>query len=318
MKKIFITGGSGTVGSSFIEQYQGEYKFYSYSRNEKMQVSLKRKFPDIEIILGSVEDYLMLHTSIAKVNPDIIIHAAALKHVDSAEISPIQAIKSNIIGSLYVIEAAVSVGVPITVAISTDKACCADSNYGYTKALMEKMFLEAHTSKTKFSVCRFGNVSHSHGSVIHFWMSLHSENKPLPLTDESMNRLMFPREEAAQLVHEAVIKLQSDNEPFVLSQKMKTVNMLKLAQVISDNIENVGLRPGEKLNETLINKKEVPNTFVDGKYITIRDYENTGDNRLIGEYSSKNAEFMTKDEMIKTIAEADKNLTSSLLKSKIY
>ena len=149
MKKILITGGSGTVGTSLIDQYQGKYKFYSYSRNEKMQVSLKRQFPDTEIILGSVDDSLTLHTSISKIKPDVIIHAAALKHIDSAEISPIQAVKSNIIGSLNVINSAVTESVPMTVAISTDKACCADSNYGYTKALMEKMFLEAHTFQTK-------------------------------------------------------------------------------------------------------------------------------------------------------------------------
>lgn len=318
MKRILITGGSGTVGASFIEHYQGKYEFFSYSRNEKMQVSLKRQFPDIKIILGSVEDSLTLHTTISKIKPDVIIHAAALKHIDSAEISPIQAVKSNIIGSLNVINSAVSESVPITVAISTDKACCADSNYGYTKSLMEKMFLEAHTLQTKFAVCRFGNVSHSHGSVIPFWLGLHAENKPLPLTDESMNRLMFSRKEAANLVHEAVIKLEADNESFVLSQKMKTVNMFRLAKLISRNIEHVGLRPGEKLNETLINSKEVPYTFIDGNYITIREYENTADNRLDGAYSSENAEFMSDEEMITTIAEADKNLRSSLLKSKIY
>ena len=132
MKKMFITGGSGTVGASIIENYKEKYKFYSYSRNEKMQVSLKRKFPEVEIILGSVEDSLTLHSSIAKIKPDIVIHAAALKHIDSAEISPIQAVKSNIIGSLNVINSVVSESVPLTIAISTDKACCADSNYGYT------------------------------------------------------------------------------------------------------------------------------------------------------------------------------------------
>ena len=174
--------------------------------------------------------------------------------------------KSNIIGSLNVINSAVTESVPMTVAISTDKACCADSNYGYTKALMEDV-LEAHTLQTKFAVCRFGNVSHSHGSVIPFWLS-YAENKPLHLTHESMNRLLFSREEAANLVHEAVIKL-SDNESFVLSQKMKTVNMFKFAKLISENIEYVGLRPGEKLNETLINSKEVPYTFINGNYITI-------------------------------------------------
>ena len=85
MKKVFITGGSGTVGSTFIKKFYDEYKFYSYCRNEKMQVALKRRFPDIEIILGSVEDGLSLTDEIGKINPDIIIHAAAIKHVDTAE-----------------------------------------------------------------------------------------------------------------------------------------------------------------------------------------------------------------------------------------
>jgi UDP-N-acetylglucosamine 4,6-dehydratase len=283
-----------------------------------MQVSLKRQFPNVEIILGSVEDKLALQTSIAKIQPDIVIHAAAMKHVDSAEINPMQAIKSNLIGSLNIIDVAMANSVPITIAISTDKACCADSNYGYTKALMEKMFLEAHTMTNKFAVCRFGNVSHSHGSVIPFWLRLRVDKKPLPLTDKRMNRLMFSRQEAAELVHTAIEKIQSENEPFILSQKMKTVNMFKLAQIISDKIEHVGLRPGEKLNETLINEKEVPNTFIEGKYILIKAYENEGKNKLNGEYSSANAEFMTEEEMILTVAETDEALERSLLESRIY
>ena len=99
MKKIFITGGSGTVGSSFIEKNINEYKIYSYSRNEKSQVALKRAFPKVEIILGSVEDEFNLENSVRLVKPDIIIHAAALKHVDSAEKQPIEMVKSNIVGS---------------------------------------------------------------------------------------------------------------------------------------------------------------------------------------------------------------------------
>ena len=318
MKKVFITGGSGTVGIAFIERFYEEYNFFCYSRNEKMQVALKRQFPNVEIILGSVEDKLTLLTNVAKVKPDIIIHAAAMKHIDSAEVSPIAAIQSNVIGSLNVIEAAVENKVSVTIAISTDKACCADSNYGYTKALMEKMFLESHTAKNKFAVCRFGNVSHSHGSVIPYWLSLRADNKPLPLTHKEMNRLMFSRYEAAELVHAAAIKLADETETFVLSQKMKTVNMHKLAQVISKNISDVGLRPGEKLNETLISEKEIENTFLDGKYITIRDYKNKGDNKLTGEYSSKNAQFMTEEEMTLMLEDADNCLDKSLLQSKIY
>lgn len=318
MKNIFITGGSGTVGSSFIELYQDQYNFFSFSRNEKMQVSLKRRFRDVNIILGSVEDKLTLQTSIAKVKPDIIIHAAAMKHVDSGEFSPIQTIKSNIVGSLNVIDTAIHNKVPLTIAISSDKACCPDNNYGYTKALMEKMFIEAHTKLNKFSVCRFGNVSHSHGSVIPYWLRLKADKKPIPLTDKSMNRLMFTRQEAAKLVHVAMQKAQNEDKSFVLSQAIKSVNMLKLAKIISDDVVTVGLRPGEKLNETLINNKEVPNTFLESDYIIIRDYANKGNNKLDDYYSSANAEFMTDKEMLSLITDTNQGLKKTLLESKIY
>ena len=318
MKKIFITGGSGTVGTSFIEKYYKEYDFFSYSRNEKMQVSLKRKFDKVEIILGSIEDKLKLSNSIARVNPDVIIHAAALKHVDSAEISPIQAVKSNIIGSLNVIEAAIMNNISSTVAISTDKACSPDNNYGYTKSLMEKMFLEAYTPKNKFTVCRFGNVSHSHGSVIPYWLRLRAEGKPLLLTHELMNRLMFSRDEAVELVHRAILKTNKEEDTFILSQKMKSINVKELAHTISDNVRVVGMRPGEKLNEILISSGEVPYTFVDGKFITIRKYKNKNKNTLDGEYSSENAEFMTKKEIISAVSETDQSLEKSLLESRIY
>ena len=122
MKKVFITGGSGTIGSSFIKKYYKKFSFLSYSRNEKMQVALKRQFPNIDIVLGSVEDKLALSNAMRKFKPDYVIHAAALKHVDTAEISPIQAVKSNIIGSLNVINASFDSDVPLTIGVSTDKA----------------------------------------------------------------------------------------------------------------------------------------------------------------------------------------------------
>ena len=117
MKKIFITGGSGTVGKSFIRKYYENYKFYSYARGEKAQVALKRLFPEIEIIIGGIEDLNLLTSEIIKINPDIVIHAAALKHVDTAEKQPSQAILVNVVGSYNVIQACRTANIPITVAI---------------------------------------------------------------------------------------------------------------------------------------------------------------------------------------------------------
>lgn len=318
MKKVFITGGAGTVGSSFIENFYGEYQFFSFSRNEKLQVSLKRNFPDVEIILGAVEDRSALMNSIQKCKPDIVIHAAAMKHVDSAEKSPIGAVKSNIIGSLNLIEACIDANVLNTVAISTDKACTPDSTYGQTKYLMEQMFLEAHTEKQKFNVVRFGNVAHSHGSVIPFWLGLRSENKPLLLTDVRMNRLIFSRNESSVLVKKALLTAEKDTEPFILTKVMKTVNMHRLAKMISKDIEIIGLRPGEKLNETLIASSELDRTFIEENYIYIRKFENRGPNRLKQILSSENASEMSEAEMIDLVNDTSETMQKNAIETKSY
>tara|TARA_R100000008_G_scaffold69147_1_gene46467 strand:+ start:4205 stop:5161 length:957 start_codon:yes stop_codon:yes gene_type:complete len=317
MKKVLITGGSGTVGSSFIKNYYDDYKFYSYSRNEKMQVSLKRSLDKVELIMGSVEDRNSLLNAYSRVKPDIVIHAAAMKHVDTGEKNPIQTTKVNVVGSLNVINASLDMNVPVTVAISTDKACLPDSVYGHSKLLMEKMFLESNNEKNKFAVCRFGNVTHSHGSVLPFWIRLRAQNKPLQLTSKKMNRLMFSQKDAVSLVKHAVDKSHEDGG-FILSKKMKTVNMYELASVMSDNVDVIGLRPGEKLNETLINQKELPYTFVHGDYIFIRNYINKNGNTLDSEYSSLTAEKMNVEEIIDIVAETDNNLKKSLFKYGMY
>ena len=318
METVFITGGSGTVGSAFIEANYHAYKFVSYSRNEKMQVALKRKFPDIDIELGSVEDCIALKRAIQRVRPDIVIHAAALKHVDTAERSPIAASKVNIVGTMNVVEACVESDVKVAVAISTDKACMADSCYGYTKALTERIFLEADCQRTAFAVCRFGNVAHSHGSVIPFWLSLKAEGKALPLTSRKMNRLMFSRFDAAELVSRAVDKARRGGG-FVLSTPMKSVNMEKLAVLISANVEEIGLRPGEKFDEILISREESRFTRIaDGLFII--DYRDPlGEAEIcVSEYSSLTAEFMSEMEMRQLIDGADSVLSASLLGEKLY
>ena len=318
MQKIFITGGSGTVGQAFIERFYNDYDFVSYSRNEKMQVALKRRFPKVEIVLGAVEDEITLSQEIAKIKPDIVIHAAALKHVDSAEKSPISAVMSNVIGSLNLINACVRFEVPLTIGVSTDKACAPDSTYGQTKAFMEKMFLERHSSRGKFVVCRFGNVSFSHGSVIPYWLSRKSENKPLPLTDAKMNRLIIGRYEAAELIMDALQTARQQNDTFILSKKLKSVNMLRLANAISDDIVLVGLRPGEKLDERLVSTHELEYTHCVDDLILIKQQLNKGTNKLTEEYSSSNAQQMTDDEIQELLSDTGGLLQTPFGVSKLY
>ena len=318
MKKVFITGGTGTVGRAFIDKYYNEYKFYSFARNEKQQVSLKRAYPKVEIIIGGIENKPLLRNEINKSCPDIIIHAAALKHVDTAEKQPSQAVLSNIIGSYNVIESAIECGVNLTVGISTDKACSPDSIYGQTKYIMERMFMEANTHTNKFVCCRFGNVAWSNGSVIPFWLSLDQEKKPLPLTDPTMTRLMFSKDEAATLIKDT-IQFSNKEGGFICSKKMKTVQMVELAAIISDQVDIVGCRPGEKLYEDLISKKEIPFTYVNEDYIFIKRVANPDISGRLGEMlSSRNAEKMSEVEMIDLVNQVNDIFNRKAIELKNY
>ena len=298
--KILITGGSGTIGKSFIREFP-EHTYYNVSRNEKFLTDLMREHPSVTNFIGNIEDEGFLIRVFKEVKPDVVIHAAAMKHINIAEENPIQACQSNVIGSINVINASVMANVPVTIGISTDKACSSASVYGDTKSLMEKCFMEANTDKNRFALTRFANVAHSNGSVLPFWLNLKEEGKTLKLTSDKMNRLMFSKSDAAKLINKAINKCETDGGGFVCSYKMKSVNMLDLAKVISTDIEIVGLRPGEKLNEDLISDKEVPFTYVHDDMIYIYTQENLDVNKLDRGYSSATAEKMTKEEMEKLL-----------------
>lgn len=298
--KILITGGSGTIGKSFIREFP-EHTYYNVSRNEKFLTDLMREHPSVTNFIGNIEDEGFLIRVFKEVKPDVVIHAAAMKHINIAEENPIQACQSNVIGSINVINASVMANVPVTIGISTDKACSSASVYGDTKSLMEKCFMEANTDKNRFALTRFANVAHSNGSVLPFWLNLVEEGKTLKLTSDKMNRLMFSKSDSAKLINRAISKCETDGGGFVCSYKMKSVNMLDLAKVISTDIEIVGLRPGEKLNEDLISDKEVPFTCVHDDMIYIYTQENLDVNKLDRGYSSATAEKMTKEEMEKLL-----------------
>ena len=298
-KRVLITGGSGTIGRAFIRNYYNDLiSFYSLSRNENAQVELSRDYPKIPCqFLGNIEDKLTVYRAFEEIKPDIVIHAAAVKHINLAEEQPIHTCNVNIIGSINVIEAAIRTDVPTVVAISTDKACSSESVYGDTKSLMERCFLDANTTRNRFSVCRFANVAHSNGSVLPFWLKMKSQGKQITLTDPKMNRLMFTQTDAARLIHRTIKYTEKNGGGFISSYKMKCVNMLDLAKVISEDIAIVGKRPGEKTDEDLIAEHELPYTYVRGNDIHIRMEKNEGDNKLDVPYNSKSAEKMTSKEI---------------------
>jgi len=225
-----------------------------------------------------------------------------MKHVNIAEENPIQCCNINILGSLNVLNASIISQIPTTIFISTDKACDPESVYGKSKSLIEDCFVGASNDITKFSACRFANVTHSNGSVLPFWLSLKEKNMPLKLTDPMMNRLMFSQDEAASLIKKSIDLCENEGGGFVLSKKMKNVNMFELAKSISDNVEITEKRVGEKLNETLINEKEIDFSYlIDDNYIMLKKTKNTGENKLNKEFSSLTADKMNSEELEKLI-----------------
>jgi len=303
MKKILITGGTGTVGEAFIKNYYNDYKFYTLSRNEENISFFNKNYPNVETYIGNIENYETLITLFNKIQPNIVIHAAAIKHIDFAEKQQTQTVTSNIIGSMNVIKASINSNVPLTVGVSTDKACYPTSVYGYTKKLMEEIFFDNHTEFNRFVCARFGNVAGSNGSVIPFWKKLVKNNQNLKLTDVNMNRLMFTKKEAAELIHKVIeLSDQNKSECFILSKKMKSVNLYELANHMSDlEVEIIGKRPGEKLDESLIHTSEIPYTLIHEDFVLIKKEIQPIEKNIPNEYSSKTAEKADINEMNKLI-----------------
>ena len=293
--KVLITGGTGTVGKSLIKLNDNEY--INVSRNEEKIAELKREYPSVKSYVGNIEDKGLLLRVFKDVKPDVVVHAAAMKHIDLMETNPIAGCNINVMGSLNVVEASIINDVPITIGVSTDKACLSESVYGASKYLMERVFMNSNNDINRFALTRFANVAHSNGSVLPFWLKLREEGKPLKLTDPDMNRLIFTQEDAANLINRTIKFTKENGGGFVKSYKMKCVNMLDLAKFISDDVEIVGKRPGEKTDEDLISEREITRTYIHGDDIHIRMEENKGDNKLTEPYNSKSAPKMTTLEM---------------------
>jgi len=302
--KVVITGGSGTVGRAFIGQYYNEFSFHNIGRSEASNETLQSDFPFVKSYTADIQDAESLDALFQQIQPDIVIHSAALKHVNQAEVNPSRTVEINILGSLNVARAATNANVPIVVGISTDKACQPENIYGYSKKILEQIFMEHYSKTSRFVCTRFANIACSSGSVIPFWIDNAKTGNALKLTDSRMNRLMFSRKEAAELIKDAITLVDISSKPFVMCSRMKSVGLLDLANLISQDFGNgetpevVGLRPGERLNEVLVSQKELPQAFYteNEKYITLYSDE-FGQRRVTEELSSLTAEYMSSSEM---------------------
>lgn len=272
---VLITGGTGSLGRSLVEYLLGESKVRRiaiFSRDELKQQHLRLHFEDnprLRWFLGDVRDLDRLKRAFHGV--DFVIHAAALKQVDTGEYNPMEFVKTNVLGSQNVIDAAIETGVKRVVALSTDKASSPINLYGATKLTADKLFVAANNYSfaygTIFSVVRYGNVMGSRGSVIPFFRETAAQGKPLPITDLRMTRFWISIESAVKFVIDS-LEMMSGGELYV--PKIPSMKIVDLANAVvpGAKLVEIGMRPGEKLHEEMISADDSRRTIIlESRYV---------------------------------------------------
>ncbi|MCT4665393.1 MAG: UDP-N-acetylglucosamine 4,6-dehydratase (inverting) [Flavobacteriales bacterium] len=277
-KEVLITGGTGSFGKMFtkliLERYPKVKRLVILSRDEQKHFQMQQEypeweFPQLRFFIGDVRDKQRLIRAFEGI--DVVIHAAAMKHVHLAEYNPMECVKTNILGAENVIDAALLTGVSDVVALSTDKAAAPINLYGATKLASDKLFIAANNIKGKrdirFSVVRYGNVMGSNGSVMPFFLKRKSQGV-LPITDAGMTRFNISLEDGCEMVFYAIANAWG-GEVFV--PKIPSYKIMDVAEAIGPECEKkiVGIRPGEKLHEEMITASDSYNTLDLGKYYAI-------------------------------------------------
>ncbi len=321
-KTLLITGGTGSFGNKVLEMFLdtdiGEIRIFS--RDEKKQDDMRKKYRNskLKFFIGDVRDITTLENAMGGV--DYLFHAAALKQVPSCEFFPIEAVKTNVIGSYNVLECAARHGVKKIVCLSTDKAAYPINAMGMSKALMEKIIIAkarmlGENSKTTICLTRYGNVMGSRGSVIPLFYKLIKQGKPLTITNPNMTRYMMTLEQAVKLV---MFAFENGNQGDLFVQKAPGTTIDTLAKAVkklknSDaDIKIIGTRHGEKDHEVLVTKEEMSKAEDMGDYFRIpmdnRDlnYDNfykNGDGTIktYEAYTSNNTNQLDIDGMVKLL-----------------
>jgi len=326
-KKILITGGTGSLGQSLTKRLlkTDADTIRIFSRNESKQVEMESKFDDgrLRFLIGDIRDNERLVSAFEDI--DIVFHAAALKHVPVIEYNPFEAIKTNVYGSQNVINASLAQDVEKVICIGTDKAVSPLNTYGATKLLMEKLFVSAGDTgneerhKTSFLALRYGNVVGSSGSVIPKFIKMINEGKKITITDSEMTRFSITMGQALDFIIDCTINGKSSE---IYVPKLKSYSIMDVKDALFEllgktDFEEIGIRPGEKLHEILINSEEIRNTWnLQDKFMIsspsrndeeiIKSYNNQVKKIVdIDEYSSKIATHHTKNELIEIIKKSN-------------
>jgi UDP-N-acetylglucosamine 4,6-dehydratase len=290
---VLITGGTGSLGKSLVSYFLANTsarRIIIFSRDELKQHALRIEFgenPRLRWFLGDIRDLERLKRALHGV--DFVIHAAALKQVDTGEYNPMEFIKTNVLGSQNVIDASIDAGVKKVVALSTDKASSPINLYGATKLTADKLFVAANNYSfsygTTFSVVRYGNVMGSRGSVIPFFKNLADQGKPLPITDLRMTRFWISIEQAVKFVVDS-LEMMTGGELYVPRIPSMKITDLALAVAPKSELIEIGMRPGEKLHEEMISADDSRRTMLFGnRYVVMPVVAEWG-------YKSPDGEFL--------------------------
>jgi UDP-N-acetylglucosamine 4,6-dehydratase len=295
-KHYLIIGGTGSLGTTLLDELSHQNKITVVSRDENKQWSLRAKFPHVDFLLGDMRDADRMREIISQGCFDIVIIAAALKHIDQCEAMPGECIKTNVTGVKNVVDVCLTEKFAGTVVfISTDKACLPINTYGCSKALAEKIVINAgqNSKHGRYLVVRYGNVILSRGSIIPKLLELcgNPATKFLPLTDDEMTRFFMTLQEAVRLIRRAIEHGTSGDIwiPHVVSCRISDM-FTWFSEKFLIPVKVVGCRPGEKLHEVLVNECEAKKTlsvkFEDQVYYVIRGNDPQKFQPLTGEYSS--------------------------------
>jgi len=272
---ILLTGGTGSFGKAFLRQVLDEldpHRVVIFSRDELKQYEVRQLFnddPRLRWFIGDVRDRFRLTRAMHGV--DYVVHAAALKQVDTAEYNPSEYVATNVTGSQNVVDAAIETGVKKVIALSTDKASSPINLYGATKLVADKLFVSgnhyAANHPTRFAVVRYGNVMGSRGSVVPLFRKLAAEGKSLPITDKRMTRFWITLEQALRFVIDS-FDLMQGGELYV--PRIPSMRILDLVEAVAPEsaIHEIGIRPGEKLHEEMIAPDDSRRTIrFDDRYV---------------------------------------------------
>jgi UDP-N-acetylglucosamine 4,6-dehydratase len=279
-KTVLVTGATGSFGTAFIEellQRQNPGAIRVFSRDELKQSELRRRLADdddrLRYLIGDVRD--LPRVSRAMRGVDVVVHAAALKQVPACEYNPFEAVQTNVLGAENIVSAAIENDVPLTIALSSDKAVNPVNLYGATKLCAEKIFTQGNTysgdSSARFASVRYGNVVGSRGSVIPLFKAQAPSGR-LTITDERMTRFWITLEQAVEFVIDSVERM-GGGEIFVPRIPSMRVTDVALALAPQATCEVIGIRPGEKLHEVLLTEDEARHSLkVENGYVILPEY----------------------------------------------